>query len=58
MEGCLSASFQKVGGIQVNVQKTDECCSNITVGLVCTTTEDTGVPILWCSNYKVLWDNF
>lgn len=29
MEGCLSASFQKVGGIQVNVQKTDECCSNI-----------------------------
>lgn len=29
MEGCLSANFQKIGDIKVNIQKIDECCSNI-----------------------------
>lgn len=57
MEGCLSVNFQKIGDIKVDVQKIDECCLNITVGLVCTTTEDTGMPMLWCPHYKVLWDD-
>lgn len=29
MEGCLSANFQKIGDIKVNIQKIDECCSKI-----------------------------
>lgn len=29
MEGCLSVNFQKIGDIKVDVQKIDECCSNV-----------------------------
>lgn len=29
MEGCLNVNFQKIGDIKIDVQKIDECCSNV-----------------------------
>ena len=29
MEGCLNVNFQKIGDIKIDIQKIDECCSNV-----------------------------